>query len=156
MSCATPCTTMCAGCETRVTQAPRDPLNKSHAVRIARAVPVAVLLALTSMSLRLERSRLSGADTGADERHLAAIRDHILGTAATHTQLHAVLNADASAGYITDSEEDARWVATGQEPGGAFFPPAMGEYFREANVEDGPLQQVVLVLPRLATPEADR
>lgn len=156
MSCANPCTTMCAGRETRVTQAPRDPLDKSHARRIARTVPANVLHALTRMNVRLERSRLSGADTDADERFLATIRDHILGTAATHTQLYAVLNADASEGYITDSEEDARWVATGQEPGGAFFPPAMGEYFREANVEDGPLQQVVLVLPRLATPEADR
>lgn len=156
MSCANPCTTMCAGCETRVMQAPRDPLNKSHAMRIARAVPVEVLRALDRMCTPLDASRLSGATAEADARCMATIRDYILGTAATHTQLHAVLNADASAGYITDSEEDARWVATGQEPGGAFFPPAMGEYFREANVEDGPLQQVVLVLPRLATPEADR
>lgn len=156
MSCANPCTTMCAGCETRVMQAPRDPLNKSHAMRIARAVPVEVLRALDRMCTPLDASRLSGATAEADARCMATIRDYILGTDATHTQLHAVLNADASEGYITDSEGDAVWVATGQEAWAPYIPPAMGDYFRAVHEEDGPLQQVVLVLPRLATPEADR
>lgn len=147
MSCANPCTTMCAGCETRVTQAPRDPLNKSHAMRIARAVPVEVLRALDHMSACIAQT---------DAASMQAIRDYILGTAATHTQLHAVLNADASEGYITDSEDDAVWVATGHEAWAPYIPPAMGDYFRAVHEEDGPLQQVVLVLPRLATPEADR
>ncbi|URI08960.1 hypothetical protein MW290_25665 [Aquincola tertiaricarbonis] len=147
MSCANPCTTMCAGCETRVTQAPRDPLDKSHVRRIARAVPVAVLQAL---------DHLRAAVSPAEAKSLLTIREHILGTDATHTQLHAVLNADASEGYITDSEDDAVWVATGYEAWAPYIPPAMGDYFRAVHEEDGPLQQVVLVLPRLATPEADR